>query len=67
MLDGAHCINGVYIHEIDCQNRDTIILLPDIYIMEHSGVFTTIEDALEKRRKMCIDPYQGEFSVCSFK
>lgn len=67
MLEGANCTHGVFILEMDCQNGDTNILFPDIYIMEHSQQSTIIEDALRKRRQMNIDPYKSEFSVCTFK
>lgn len=62
MLDGPDCRDGVYISKvINCEKTGTVVFLPEISIMEHSQSSTVIEDALQKRREMHIDPYKSEF------
>lgn len=63
MLLGPDCTNGVYICKVRCNSNVTTVLFPKIaiIIMEHSEKSCSIENALNKRKQINVDPFKSKF------
>lgn len=63
MLLGPDCTNGVYICKVHCPSNITIVSFPKIAIMlmEYSEKSGGIEDALNKRKEINVDPFKSGF------